>query len=78
MDKGEGCDKFNIGDRVAFMRGGAAHTECNVVPCNLCVKIPDGVSYEEGASNHLGAAALQGYTKSRSATYSNSWLSCYG
>jgi NADPH2:quinone reductase len=59
VDKGEGCDKFNIGDRVACMGGGAAHTEYSVVPCNLCVKIPDGVTYEEGAFNHLGATALQ-------------------
>lgn len=57
--KGEGCDEYQIGDRVACMGGGyALHTTHACVPKNLSVPIPEGVSYEEAAFNHLGATGL--------------------
>lgn len=56
---GEGCHGLQVGDRVACMGSGAAHSDYSVVPCNLCVKLPEGVTFEEGAFNHLGATALQ-------------------
>ena len=57
--KGEGCDEFQIGDRVACMGGGyALHATHACVPKNLSVPIPEGMSYEEAALNHLGATAL--------------------
>lgn len=49
------------GDRVACGGVGYAnHAEYAVVPKNLVVKVPDGVSDEEAAFTTLGAIALQG------------------
>jgi len=59
IDKGEDCDEFPIGMRVACMGGGyALHATYACVPKNLSVPIPDGVSYQEAAVNHLAATAL--------------------
>lgn len=58
--KGEGCDELDIGMRVACMGGGyALHATHGCVPKNLCVPIPDNVSYEEATFVHLAATALQ-------------------
>ncbi len=58
---GEGVEGFRTGDRVACAGAGYAnHAAVNVVPRNLVVKLPDGVSFEEGAFATLGAIALQG------------------
>jgi threonine dehydrogenase-like Zn-dependent dehydrogenase len=38
--------------------GDALHATHSIIPVNLCVPIPEGVSYEEAASAHLGATAL--------------------
>jgi len=57
--KGEDCNEFEIGMRVACMGGGyALHATHACVPQNLSVPIPDGVTYQEAASNHLAATAL--------------------
>ena len=57
--RGEGCSEYQIGDRVACMGGGyALHTTHACVPKNLSVPIPEGMSYEEAAFNHLGATGL--------------------
>ena len=49
------------GDRVAIAGAGYAnHAELNFVPKNLCAKIPEGVSYADGAFATVGAIALQG------------------
>ena len=57
--KGEGCDRFEIGNRVAGMGGGyALHATHANVPQNLCAKMPDGLSFEEAACCHLAATAL--------------------
>src|SRR5258705_13842397 len=53
--------EFQIGDRVAC--GGvafASHAEVWSVLKNLCVHLPEGVSFEAGAFGTLGAIALQG------------------
>ncbi|HJP94849.1 MAG TPA: bi-domain-containing oxidoreductase [Pyrinomonadaceae bacterium] len=53
--------EFQIGDRVACAGVGfAAHAEVLSVPKNLCVHLPDDVSFESGAYGTLGAIALQG------------------
>jgi polar amino acid transport system substrate-binding protein len=53
--------EFQIGDRVACAGVGfASHAEVLSVPKNLCVHLPDGVSFESGAYGTLGAIALQG------------------
>ena len=53
--------EFQVGDRVACAGVGfASHAEVLSVPKNLCVHLPEQVSFEEGAYGTLGAIALQG------------------
>jgi polar amino acid transport system substrate-binding protein len=58
---GDGVSGFSIGDRVACAGFGyASHAEVISVPQNLCVRIPDGLGFDEAAFGTLGAIALQG------------------
>lgn len=53
--------EFQIGDRVACAGVGfASHAEVLSVPKNLCVHLPEDVSFQNGAYGTLGAIALQG------------------
>src|SRR5690606_9389675 len=53
-------NRFRIDQRVACMGAGyALHATHVCVPVNLCVPLPDEVSDEDGAFNHLAATALQ-------------------
>lgn len=53
--------EFQVGDRVACAGVGfASHAEVLSVPKNLCVRLPENVSFESGAYGTLGAIALQG------------------
>ena len=57
----EDVTEFQIGDRVACAGVGfASHAEVLSVPKNLCVHLPEQVSFEQGAYGTLGAIALQG------------------
>ncbi|OYT31872.1 MAG: hypothetical protein B6U94_01580 [Thermofilum sp. ex4484_79] len=57
---------FKIGDRVACMGSGyAVHGTYSIVPQNLCVHIPDEVSFEETAFNHLAATSLNAVRRAR-------------
>jgi len=57
----EDVSEFQIRDRVACAGVGfASHAEVLSVPKNLCVHLPEGVSFESGAYGTLGAIALQG------------------
>ena len=47
------------GMRVAGMGGGARHATHAIVPVNLLVPLPDGVTYEDGAYLSLAATSLQ-------------------
>ncbi|HEY0376776.1 MAG TPA: bi-domain-containing oxidoreductase [Pyrinomonadaceae bacterium] len=61
LDVGEDVTEFRAGMRVACAGAGyASHAEVLSVPKNLCVRLPDEVSFEEGAFGTLGAIALQG------------------
>jgi polar amino acid transport system substrate-binding protein len=61
MAVAEDVTEFEIGDRVACAGVGfASHAEVLSVPKNLCVHLPEQVSFEAGAYGTLGAIALQG------------------
>jgi polar amino acid transport system substrate-binding protein len=58
---GEGVTEFHPGDRVACAGVGyASHAEVLAVPKNLCVRLPEPVSFDTAAFSTLGAIALQG------------------
>ena len=61
IEVGEGVTNFRPGDRVACAGVGyASHAEVLSVPKNLCVRLPDGVSFDAAAFSTLGAISLQG------------------
>ena len=54
-------DEFEVGDRVACAGAGyAVHAEYVSVPKNLCVRVPDGVTFREAAFTTVGAIAMHG------------------
>ncbi len=56
----DGVSEFKIGDRVACIGAGyALHTDYAVVPHNLCVPLPENVTFEQGAYAMLFATAMQ-------------------
>ncbi len=55
-----GTNEFKPGDRVACAGATANHSEYVLVPQNLCVKIPENVTFEEAAFTTLGSIAMQG------------------
>ena len=58
---GDEATGFRAGDRVACAGlGYASHAEVLAVPKNLCVRLPDEVSFDAGAFATVGAIALQG------------------
>lgn len=59
VGQGPGCDDVAAGTRVACMGGGyALHATHTAVPRNMAVPIPEGVSFEAAATNHLAATAM--------------------
>jgi threonine dehydrogenase-like Zn-dependent dehydrogenase len=59
MATGEEVTRFVGGDRVACIGGGyAQHADYAVVPQNLCVTLPPGASFVQGAYGMLSATAL--------------------
>ncbi len=61
IEVGEGVTEFHSGDRVACAGVGyASHAEVLAVPKNLCVGLPEPVSFDAAAFSTLGAIALQG------------------
>jgi predicted dehydrogenase/threonine dehydrogenase-like Zn-dependent dehydrogenase len=58
---GEGATGVAPGDRVAIGGGDyAVHADVDRVPANLCVPLPDQVSFEEGCFACVGSIALHG------------------
>ena len=56
---GEGVGEFRRGDRVACIGGGyALHSDYAIVPHNLCVALPENVSFEQGSYAMLLATAI--------------------
>jgi polar amino acid transport system substrate-binding protein len=61
VNVGDDVTEFSIGERVACAGAAyASHAEVLAVPKNLCVRLPDEVSFDAGAFGTLGAIALQG------------------
>ncbi|HEV7798421.1 MAG TPA: bi-domain-containing oxidoreductase [Pyrinomonadaceae bacterium] len=61
IETGKDVTAFHPGERVACAGTDyAAHAEVISVPQNLCVRLPDRLSFEEGAFGTVGAIALQG------------------
>ncbi|MBO3798458.1 MAG: bi-domain-containing oxidoreductase [Thermoproteota archaeon] len=61
VEVGKNVEHVKVGDRVACGGTGyAVHAEFIRVPKNLCVKVPENVSFEEAAFTTIGAIALQG------------------
>ena len=59
VDVGEGVTRFKPGDRVAGVGGGyALHADFTVVPHNLCVALPENVTFAQGSYAMLAATAL--------------------
>ena len=57
---GQECADLKVGTRVACMGAGyALHASHVCVPCNLCVPIPEEVTYQEATFGHLAATSLQ-------------------
>ncbi len=62
VEVGEGLQGFKAGDRVACAGGGhAVHADFGVIPQNLMVLIPDGVTFDQAAFTTVGAVAMQGF-----------------
>jgi predicted dehydrogenase len=58
---GQGVSELAVGDRVACAGAKVAnHAEVNLVPKNLCVRVPPGLDDEAAAFVTVGAIALQG------------------
>lgn len=61
IETGKDVPDFRAGDRVACAGTDyASHAEVISVPRNLCVPLPEQLSFEEGAFGTVGAIALQG------------------
>src|SRR5258707_9598756 len=61
LEVGAGVTEFHQGDRVACAGVGyASHAEVLAVPKNLCVRLPEQVSFDAAAFSTLGAIAMQG------------------
>src|SRR5580765_7250718 len=61
IEVGEEVTNFRPGDRVACAGVGyASHAEVLAVPKNLCIRLPEQISFEAAAFGTVGAIALQG------------------
>jgi threonine dehydrogenase-like Zn-dependent dehydrogenase len=59
VETGAGVEEFKEGDRIACIGGGyAMHSNFAVVPHHLCVRLPDQVTFDQGAYAMLAATAL--------------------
>ena len=61
MEAGPRAEGLAVGDRVACGGAGFAnHAEFNHIPCNLVVKLPDNVSFEDASCATVGSIAMTG------------------
>lgn len=65
LEVGEGVEKFQTGDRVACVGNRyAMHTDFAVVPHNLCIKLPESLSFAQGSYAMLAATGLHAMRRS--------------
>jgi predicted dehydrogenase/threonine dehydrogenase-like Zn-dependent dehydrogenase len=65
VEVGAGVEGFVVGQAVACAGNQYAfHADCNWVPVNLCVPVPDGVGLDQAAFTTVAAIALQGMRQS--------------
>jgi len=57
LSVGDGVDEFSVGDRVAYAGAIGSYAQVRLAPADKMVKLPDAISYEQGA-----AMMLQGMT----------------
>lgn len=60
---GEGVTQFEVGQRVACLGVGAGHATHGILAQNLCVAMPDGVTFEEASCMNLVLTAMQAYRR---------------
>ena len=66
MEVSEGVEELAPGDRVACIGVSyALHTNYAIVPHNLCVPLPDGVTFAQGSYGMLAATALHALRRGR-------------
>ena len=66
IEVGENVTGFALGDRVACAGSGyASHAEVVSVPRNLCVKVPEGLAFEQASFVALGGIALEAVRMAR-------------
>ncbi|MFI3256847.1 MAG: zinc-binding alcohol dehydrogenase, partial [Spirochaetales bacterium] len=59
IEVGDEVTRFKVGQRVAAIGAGfAIHSDIVVVPQNLCIELPDEITFEEGSYSMLLATAL--------------------
>lgn len=51
---------LQVGDRVACGGAGATHSDVDYVPANLCVRLTDGLTFEEGAFTRVARSSEGG------------------
>lgn len=57
---GEGVTHLQVGDRAAYASGtSGAYSEARVMPADTVCKLPDGISFEEGAAMMLKGLTVQ-------------------
>ena len=61
---GEGVEGYEIGDRVLCLGRHASHVTVSAAPQSLA-KLPDSVSFEDGAFGVLGSVSMHGVRKAR-------------
>ena len=65
LEVGEGVEEFRTGDRVACVGNRyAMHTDFAVVPHNLCIKLPQQLTFAQGSYAMLAATGLHAMRRS--------------